>query len=78
VAAAQGSLGVTELTAGAGRPGRVLGLLGFDGLETFGLNQVDGLRAQVNLANGNLVVHATDLKINAPGLSVGRSATARR
>jgi len=45
-------------------------VLGFYGLETFGLNQIDNLQAQVNLANGNLVVHGPDLKINAPGLSV--------
>ena len=43
---------------------------GFYGLETFGLNAIDNLQLQVNLANGNLVVHATDLKINAPGLNV--------
>ena len=41
-------------------------VLGFYGLETFGLNAIDGLQAQVNLATGNLVVHGTDLKINAP------------
>ena len=45
-------------------------MLGFYGLETFGLNAIDGLQAQVNLATGNLVVHGTDLKINAPGLNV--------
>ena len=53
--------------SGAGAAGPGLGVLGFYGLETFGLNQIDGLQAQVNLANGNLVVHAADLKINAPG-----------
>ena len=58
------------MAAGAGAAGSGLGVLGFYGLETFGLNAVDNLQAQVNLANGNLVVHATDLKINAPGLSV--------
>ena len=57
----------TALAAGAGAAGPGLGVLGFYGLETFGLNQTDGLQAQVNLANGNLVVHAADLKINAPG-----------
>jgi hypothetical protein len=45
-------------------------VLGFYGLETFGLNRIDNLQAQVNLANGNLVLHGPDLKINAPGLSV--------
>ena len=33
-------------------------MLGFYGLETFGLNQIDNLQAQVNLANGNLVYTA--------------------
>ena len=70
VAAGAGSLGVSALAAGAGAAGPGLGVQAFYGLETFGLNQIDGLQAQVNLANGNLVVHATDLKINAPGLSV--------
>ena len=69
-AAAAGSLGVSPLAAGAGASGPGLGVLGFYGLETFGLNAIDGLQAQVNLATGNLVVHGTDLKINAPGLNV--------
>lgn len=58
------------MSAGAGPSGAGPGVLGFYGLETFGLNQIDNLQAQVNLANGNLVVHGPDLKINAPGLSV--------
>ena len=37
-AAAQGSLGVSPLSADAGASGAGLGVLGFYGLETFGLN----------------------------------------
>lgn len=70
LAAADGSLGVSSLSAGSDAAGPGLGVQGFYGLETFGLNGIDNLQVQVNLANGNLVVHATDLKINAPGLNV--------
>lgn len=56
--------------AGSPAAGAGLGVLGSYGLETFGLDQAAGLQAQVNLSNGNLVLHSTDLKINAPGLNV--------
>ncbi len=70
VSAAAGSMGASPAVAGSAAAGAGLGVQGFYGLETFGLSKLGGLQAQVNLSNGNLVVHSTDLKINAPGLSV--------
>lgn len=67
---AAGSLGAQPLTAGSPAAGAGLGVQHFYGLETFGLDLVNNLQAQVNLSNGNLVVHSTDLKINGPGLSL--------
>ncbi len=83
-AVAAGSLGATPAAgspavassaagssaAGSSAAGAGLGVQGFYGLETFGLDTINGLQAQVNLANGNLVVHATDLKISSPGLGL--------
>lgn len=44
-----------------------LGVLAHYGMEEFGI--ADGLSAAVNIANGNLVVRTTDIKINAPGVA---------
>lgn len=70
VSAAAGAMGASPAAAGSAAAGAGLGVQRFYGLETFGLSKLGGLQAQVNLSNGNLVVHSTDLKINAPGLSV--------
>ena len=67
---AAGSPAVASSAAGSSAAGAGLGVQGFYGLETFGLDTINGLQAQVNLANGNLVVHATDLKISSPGLGL--------
>ena len=69
-AIAAGSLGAQADVAGGPPAAAGLGVESFYGLETFGLDNAAGLQAQVNLANGNLVVHGTDLKINAPGLNL--------
>lgn len=68
--AADGSLGTVTPNAGSAAAGSGLGVLSFYGLETVNLDKVNNLQAQVNLANGNLVAHSTDLKINGPGLSL--------
>jgi len=70
VSTAAGAMGASPTVAGSAAAGTGLGVQGSYGLETFALSKAGGLQAQVNLSNGNLVVHSTDLKINAPGLSV--------
>lgn len=54
--------------SGSSAAGPGLGAQSFYGLESFALS--DHLSAQVNLSNGNLVVHAAHSALSAPGVSV--------
>jgi len=54
--------------SGSSAAGAGLGAQSFYGLESFALS--DHLSAQVNLSNGNLVVHAAHSALSAPGVSV--------
>jgi RHS repeat-associated protein len=69
---ASSSLGVSPNTVagGSGAAGAGLGVQAFYGLESFPLDSINQASAQVNVANGNLVLHSLDLKINGPGLSL--------
>jgi RHS repeat-associated protein len=69
-ASADGALGSVTPDAGSGAAGSNLGVQAFYGLESFQLDKINGLQAQVNLFTGNLVVHSTDLAINGPGLNL--------